>query len=115
MLNAYERQLILFYLRNAASRLHHACREARELADWIAENYDLLALDDEDGALAKLRENIGYEKTLPKREWRRLRDILESRYSAALACEESRVKTAQRGDSSILDVRWISRRRTSRS
>ncbi|MDE2734531.1 MAG: AAA family ATPase [Gemmatimonadota bacterium] len=97
MLNAYERQLILFYLRNAASRLHHACREARELADWVAENYDLLALDDEDGALAKLRESIGYEKTLPKREWRRLREILESRYSAALACEGSREdRTARR-------------------
>ena len=47
MLNAYERQLILFYLSNAASRFHYASREARDLADWVFENYDLLALEGE--------------------------------------------------------------------
>ena len=34
MLNAYERQLILFYLCNAASRSHYASPEARNLVDW---------------------------------------------------------------------------------
>ena len=44
MLNAYERQLVLFYLRNAASRFHYASPEARNLVDWVFENSDLLAL-----------------------------------------------------------------------
>ena len=44
MLNTYERQLILFYLSNAASRFHHASSEARDLADWVFENHDLLRI-----------------------------------------------------------------------
>ena len=38
MLTAYERRLILQYLANAASRLHHRDPEARELVGWITEN-----------------------------------------------------------------------------
>ena len=48
MLNAYERQLILFYLSNAASRFHRAFPGKKEdLAEWVAENRDILALRDE--------------------------------------------------------------------
>ena len=36
MLNAYERQLILFYLSNAAAHFHHSVRGRREeLAEWV--------------------------------------------------------------------------------
>ena len=48
MLSAYERQLILFYLSNTASRFHHAFPGKKEaLAEWVAENRDLLAFEDE--------------------------------------------------------------------
>ena len=88
MLNAYERQLILFYLSNAASRFHHASPEARELADWVFENYDLLALEDEDKKLGECRASRYDEKEMSAREWQRLRKILENEYSAA--CEGTR-------------------------
>jgi len=87
MLNAYERQLILFYLCNAAARFHHASPEARELADWIFENYDLLALEVEDKKLGECRASRYDEKEMSAREWQRLRKILENEYSAA--CEEA--------------------------
>ena len=38
MLTTYERRLILQYLANAASRLHHRDPEAREMVEWITEN-----------------------------------------------------------------------------
>ena len=45
MLSAYERQLILFYLSNAASCFHRAFPGKKEdLAEWVAENRDILAL-----------------------------------------------------------------------
>ena len=85
MLNAYERQLIFFYLSNAASRFHHACREARGLANWIVENHDLLALE---GGSRELVEHLASrhdEKEISARKWQRLRKTLENEYSAA--CE----------------------------
>ena len=38
MLTAYERRLILQYLANAASRIHHRDPEAKELVGWLTEN-----------------------------------------------------------------------------
>ena len=55
MLNAYERQLIFSYLSNAASRFHHTSQQ-EALAEWVAENSDILALNDENEALSKQRE-----------------------------------------------------------
>ena len=83
MLNAYERQLIFFYLSNAASRFHHACREARDLADWIVENHDLLALEGESRELGEHLASRHHEKEMSSREWQRLRKTLENEYSAA--------------------------------
>ena len=45
MLNAYERQLVLSYLANAASRFHYTYQQ-EALAQWVADNHDILALDD---------------------------------------------------------------------
>ena len=94
MLNAYERQFILFYLCNAASRFHHASPEARELADWVFENYDLLALEVEDKKLGECRASRYDEKEMSAREWQRLWKTLENEYSAA--CEEAQEDSTAR-------------------
>ena len=83
MLNAYERQLILFYPCNAASRFHYASPEARNLVDWVFENYDLLALEGESKELGEHRASRHNEKEMSSREWQRLRKSLENEYSAA--------------------------------
>lgn len=96
MLNAYERQLIFFYLCNAASRFHHDSNEARSLADWFEENHDLLALNDESEEPGKhwvrrghkwVRRGHKEEEEISAREWQRLRKTLENEYSAA--CKEA--------------------------
>ena len=94
MLNAYERQLIFFYLSNAALRFHHASPEARDLADWFFENYDLLALEDEDKKLGEHQTGRRHEKEMSAREWQRLRKTLENEYSAA--CEEAQEDSTAR-------------------
>ena len=94
MLNAYERQLILFYLCNASSRFHHASPEARELADWVFENYDLLALEEEDKKLGECRASRYDEKEMSAWEWQRLWKTLENEYSAA--CEEAQEDSTAR-------------------
>ncbi len=80
MLSACERQLLFFYLSNAASRLHHTSPGAKSLAEWIGENGELLELE-EDGE--EQEEDLPYEKKLSAREWRRLREALEAKHSAA--------------------------------
>ncbi len=42
----YEQHLMFCYLANAASRLHHARKEAEKLFEWVADNPDLLDLGD---------------------------------------------------------------------
>ena len=37
MLTACERRLIVFYLANLASRLHHWDKEAANLAEWVTD------------------------------------------------------------------------------
>ena len=88
MLNTYERQLILFYLSNAASRFHHTSSEARDLADWVFENHDLLALEGESRAPSERRPSKRHREEFPAREWNHLRKTLENEYSAA--CEGTR-------------------------
>ena len=92
MLSACERQLLFFYLRNAASRLHHACPGAKSLAEWVTENRDLLELE-EDGAESEEDPQV-YERKLSAREWRRLRETLERKHSACEGAPPDR--TAQR-------------------
>lgn len=84
MLNAYERQLILFYLSNAAAHFHHSVRGRREeLAEWVTENRDLLALSDETEEPGEHQASSLYEKELSAREWNHLRKTLEEEYAAA--------------------------------
>lgn len=83
MLNAYERQLILFYLSNAAAHFHHSVRGRREeLAEWVTENRDLLALSDETEEPGEHQASRPYEKELSTQEWKHLRKTLEE-YAAA--------------------------------
>ena len=89
MLNAYERQLILSYLCNAASRFHRAFPGKKEdLAEWVAENRDILALSDENEKPGEHRESRHHEKEISAREWKHLREILEKEHAAS--CESER-------------------------
>ncbi len=90
MLSAYERQLLFFYLSNAASHLHHDSPEARELVDWVAENRDLVELKDESGKADEIRVGRRHETEMSVLEWRRLREIFKSEYSEESACEGAR-------------------------
>ena len=83
MLNAYERQLILFYLSNAAAHFHHSFRGRKELAEWVTENRDLLALSDETEEPGEHQASSLYEKELSTQEWNHLRKTLEEEYAAA--------------------------------
>ena len=84
MLNAYERQLIFFYLSNAAACLHRSFqRKKEELAEWVAENRDLLSLNDEAEEPGEHQASSPYEKELSAREWKDLRKTLEEEYAAA--------------------------------
>ena len=89
MLNAYERQLILFYLCNAASRFHRAFPGKKEdLAEWVAENRDILALSDENEEPGEHRESRHREKEISSREWKHLRETLEKEHAAACESEK---------------------------
>ena len=76
MLSTCERQLLFFYLSNAASHLKHTCKPAGLLAEWVAENRSLLGLDGKSEEPGKHRRDPYLEKDLSAREWRRLREIL---------------------------------------
>ena len=82
MLNAYERQLVLSYLANAASRFHYTYQQ-EALAQWVADNHDILALDDENEVLSDLWEHCRREKKLSARDWQALREIIAKEYAAA--------------------------------
>ena len=92
MLSACERQLLFFYLSNAASRLHHTSPGAKSLAEWVGENGELLELE-EDGEEEEDDLQV-YERKLSAREWRRLRETLEGAHSACEGAPPDR--TAQR-------------------
>lgn len=83
MLNAYERQLILFYLSNAVVRFLHSFRAREELAEWVSENRDLLTLRDETEEPGEHQASSLYEKEWSAREWKHLRKSLEEEYAAA--------------------------------
>ena len=76
MLTAYERHLVRSYLANAVASLHHESPEARELAEWVGENGDLLALTTQANELC--RERAGHRKSklgLSKDQWKVLRNV----------------------------------------
>lgn len=81
MLNNYERHLIVSYLSNATSHLRHYHTEAKELAEWVAENRDVLAINDVTEELGDRR--LYHEKGLPEQDWRLLTKALEDKRSAS--------------------------------
>ena len=93
MLNAYERQLILFYLYNVASRFHHIHRVATALVDWIVEHHEhheLLAFERKSRKLVEDLSELAsrhHRQKISARKWEHLRKTLKNEYSAA--CKES--------------------------
>ena len=77
MLSACERQLLFFYLSNAASHLHNTSRLAFELAEWVDENRDLLGLKENTGNPAMHPRDSYRTKELSPREWRCLLEIID--------------------------------------
>ena len=75
MFTAYERHLMLSYLSNAASRLHHQRLEASSLVECVAEYDDLLALADCAAARSEGELSAG--------QWQHLRNTLERERAAA--------------------------------
>ncbi len=92
MLTPYERKRLFFYMRNLASRIHRESLEATGLAQWIAENRDLMGLEcgkkeTEELELYKLRAGKSLDKELSKKDWQRLMRTLETGYLTAPSCE----------------------------
>ena len=81
MLNNYERHLIVSYLSNAASHFRHYHTEAKELAQWVAENRDVLAINDVTEELGERR--LYHEKGLPEQDWRLFTKAIEETRSAS--------------------------------
>ena len=83
MLNVYERRLILSYVSNAASVLHHDCAEAGALAKCVAERVDLLTVAD--CAAKRIEEKFcAYsEGKFSAAQWQQLRDVLKSQQAAS--------------------------------
>ena len=90
--NDYEKKRLLFYLRNLASRIHHASPEAGNLAQWVMENLELLGLECENSEelelnLYKIRAGKYLEKESPRKDWHRLLKTLETLFSKMSAGE----------------------------
>lgn len=81
MLNNYERHLIFSYLSNAASHFRHYHTEAKELAEWVAENRDVLAINDVTEELGERRSY--HTKGLPEQDWRLFTKAFEETRSAS--------------------------------
>ena len=81
MLNNYERHLIFSYLSNAASHFRHYHTEAKELAQWVAENRDVLAINNVTEELGERR--LYHEKGLPEQDWRLFIKAIEETRSAS--------------------------------
>ncbi len=81
MLTAYERHLLACYLANAASGLSHRDREAANLASWVAEKDNRIAL----GACGRrvVRRWDPDWDNVSKQEFRSLREALQDERSAA--------------------------------
>ncbi len=91
MLTAYERHLIVFYLANAAGRLHHRDREASALAGWLASS----AYNQIKNLYSRLiRNDIELDEPITARQLRRLKQALRDECASTKATKPDR--TAQR-------------------
>ena len=100
MLNVYERRLVLSYLSNLASRLHHNRSEARALAECVAERADHLTVADCDARRIEERLYACSHGKLTAARWQQLRDILKGQQA-----ETKRV----RADRTALRIRRLGR------
>lgn len=98
MLTAYERRIVLFYLSNAASRLHCRTDGARRLVQWLGEHEDQLELQHR---LTRRGDTPGEQAGQPERDqeiaphqWRRLGEALRSDFATARRASPDR--TARR-------------------
>ena len=82
MLTPCERKRLFFYLRNLASRIHRASPEAGDLAEWVAENRELLGLERRAGKYL--------ETELSKKDWQGLLKTLEDRCSTSSSGESAK-------------------------
>ena len=83
MLNAYERRLILSYLSNLTSRLHHHRPEARMLAECVADRSNQVTVADcAERRIEKTLSAYSHGE-LSEVRWQQLRDILKSQQAAA--------------------------------
>ena len=95
MSTAYERHLIVFYLANAAGRLHHRDREASALADWIADRDNRSAYDGRKNLYSRLiGGDIELDEPISARQLRCLKQALRDECAATKATKLDR--TAQR-------------------
>ena len=78
MLNTYERRLILSYLSNLASRLHHHRPEARAIAKCVADRRGHLTVADCSSRLLEKNHSAYSRGELSGARWQQLRDILKS-------------------------------------
>ena len=94
MTTAYERQLTVTYLANAAARLHHRDREAEALAEWLADR-DNRSLYESKSLFSRLaRTGIEPDEPMTARQFRCLRQALREECAAVRRTRYDR--TAQR-------------------
>ena len=94
MLNAYEQRLMAFYLANAAAALHHRDREASDLAEWIADRENRMALGSRKRRSPLRAGKVGRDEGMSGGKWRSLQAALREEYSATRKARPDR--TAQR-------------------
>ena len=94
MLNAYEQRLMAFYLANAAAALHHRDREASDLAEWIADRENRMALGSRKRRSPLRAGKVGRDEGMSGGKWRALQAALREEYSVARKARPDR--TAQR-------------------
>ena len=94
MLTAYERRLIVLYLANAATRLHHRDREAAALAEWSVDRDNRSAYESKRLFSRLVRADIEPDEKISARQLRCLRQTLRDECAAMKRTKYDR--TAQR-------------------
>ena len=82
MTSAYERQLVVFYLANAATRLHHRDREAAALAEWAVDRDNRSAYESKSLFSRLAQADIEHEEKITARQLRDLRQDLREECAA---------------------------------
>ena len=87
MRSAYERRVVLSYLRNAVSRLHHRTEEATNLVNWLLKHEDQLSFRYPFGpgevAEEAIRHRLDKDNKVSSLEWQRLEEALRNESARA--------------------------------